>query len=245
MRWLTTPARLLTLGLLGVAVSGLGLAADDKGGGGTGGITLAAARQRDANNLKQLALAMINYADANRGQLPPAAVAGKDGKKLLSWRVLLLPYVEEGQLYKEFHLDEPWDSTHNKKLLARMPKVFAPVRGSPKEPHSTYYQVFVGKDASFQPGRQARYPASFTDGTSNTIMIAEAAHAVPWTKPADLPFDLNKALPKLGGQFPTGFHVAMWDGSVHFLKKDFDPQQMKHAITPSGGEVIDFDKLQR
>jgi hypothetical protein len=241
---LKAAARLLTCGLLSAAVGGLALAAGGERGGG--GVTVAAAKQRDANNLKQLALGMISYADANQRNLPPAAVLSKDGKPLLSWRVLLLPYLEEGNLYKEFKLDEPWDSPHNKKLLEKMPKVFAPVRGAAKPGH-TPYQVFVGKwpDASFELGRQLRYPASIQDGTSNTIMVAEAAEAVPWTRPADLPYDAKKPLPKFGGQFPTGFHVAMWDGSVHFLKKNFDPKEMRNAITPSGGEVCDFDKLER
>jgi prepilin-type processing-associated H-X9-DG protein len=244
MTHLKTGARLLGLGLLGVAVAGLTPAAEPNREG-AGGPALAAARQRDANNLKQLALAMINYADANRGQLPPPAVLGKDGKALLSWRVLLLPYVEEGDLFKQFKLDEPWDSDHNKTLLARMPKVFAPVRGKTEKAHSTFYQVFVGKGASFVPGQRMRFPASFTDGTSNTIMIAEAAEAVPWTRPADLAYDAAKPLPKLGGQFPDGCNVAFWDGSVHFFRKNFDPQEMRSAITPSGGEVINFRKLER
>src|SRR5438093_7201056 len=83
------------------------------------------ARQTSVNNLKQLALAMHNYHDTY-GHLPPAALKNKKGKPLLSWRVALLPFVEEDKLYKEFRLDEPWDSAHNKKLLAKMPKLFAP-----------------------------------------------------------------------------------------------------------------------
>jgi hypothetical protein len=234
-------ARLLGLSLLCLAAAAVTLAiAPGRGDGG--GVTLTAAKARDVNNLKQLALAMINYADANRGILPPQAVTGKDGKALLSWRVQLLPYLEEGALYKEFKLDEAWDSPHNKKLLEKMPKVFAPVRGK-AEPNTTFYQVFVGKDASFRPGAQMRFPASFTDGTANTVMVAEAAQAVPWTKPADLMFDPARPLPKLGGQFPNGFNVALWDGSIRFIKKDFDPQEMKNFITPSGGEVINFEKL--
>ena len=74
------------------------------------------------NNLKQIGLAMHNYHDA-RGRLPAAYTVDKDGKPLLSWRVLILPYTEEAALYKEFHLDEPWDSEHNKNLIARMPAV--------------------------------------------------------------------------------------------------------------------------
>ena len=75
------------------------------------------------NNLKQIGLAIHNYAQANK-TFPPAYTVDKDGKPLLSWRVLILPYLEGDDLYSEFHLDEPWDSEHNKKLLSRMPAVF-------------------------------------------------------------------------------------------------------------------------
>src|SRR5207253_5271036 len=102
-----------------------------------------AARQKSANNLKQLGLAMHNY-NNTYNHLPAVAIKDTKGKALLSWRVAILPFVEEEKLYKEFHLDEPWDSAHNKKLLGKMPKLFAPVMGKTKQPHSTYYQVFTG-----------------------------------------------------------------------------------------------------
>src|SRR5205085_2305680 len=130
-------------------------------------------------------------------------------------------YIEEDQLYKQFKLDEPWDSEHNKQLIAKMPKLYALPLAKAEEGH-TFYQVFTGKDASFPAGKKMRYPASILDGTANTVMIAEAEKAVPWTKPADLDYDAKKPLPKLGGHFTSGFHVSLWDGSVTFLKKDFD-----------------------
>ena len=110
----------------------------------------AAARATSQNNLKQLAIAVHNYASTYQNRLPSAAIYSKDGKPLLSWRVTLLPYVEEDALYKEFKLDEPWDSEHNKKLLARMPKVYAPpVPGKTKVPYGTFYQAFTGPNTLF------------------------------------------------------------------------------------------------
>jgi hypothetical protein len=94
------------------------------------------------DNLKQLALAMHNYHDVNR-TLPLAATTDKKGKALLSWRIALLPYLGEPNLYNQFHLDEPWDSPHNKKLLSKMPAVFAPLGVKTWQPFSTFYQVFV------------------------------------------------------------------------------------------------------
>ncbi len=199
-------------------------------------------RQRSVENLKQIILAMHSYADVN-GHFPPAAVYDNDGKALLSWRVLLLPYLEQDELFKQFKLDEAWDSEHNKKLLAKIPKIYAPPRGKHKE-HSTVYQVFVGKDTVFEKTQGARFPADIPDGTSNTIAIVEAAEAVPWTKPADLAYDPEKPLPKMGGMFKDIFHAAFCDGSVHTLKLKFDEQTMRLAINPSDGMPFDPSKIE-
>jgi uncharacterized protein (TIGR03067 family) len=193
-----------------------------------------------ATNLKQIGLAMHNYHDARRA-LPAAAIYSKDGKPLLSWRVALLPYLEQQNLYKAFKLDEPWDSEHNKKLLDKMPRVFAPA-GVDLKPHTTMYRVFVGPGAAFE-GTSGQRLTGFTDGTSNTILVVEAAEAVPWTKPDELPFDPKGKLPKLGGHFKGGFNVLLADGSVRGVRADFDPQLLRAAITRNGGEVLDFDKL--
>jgi hypothetical protein len=198
----------------------------------------AAARTQSANNMKQIALAMINYADTY-GNLPPQAIYGKDGKPLLSWRVMILPFIEQDQLYKQFHLDEPWDSAHNKKLLAQMPKVY--VMPNSKETTKTFYQCFVGKGAFFEGKKGRKFPAEFTDGTSNTIMCVEAANPVPWTKPEDLPFNPDKPLPKLGGHFSGGFNAGLCDGSVRFVSNKISEKTLKAAITVNGGEVLGSD----
>ncbi len=98
---------------------------------------------RSRLNLKKLALAMHNYADTHQGHLPPAATLDRNGKALLSWRVELLPYLGEGELYNQFKRDEPWDSPHNRKLLSKMPAVYAPPGVKTQRPYSTFYQVFV------------------------------------------------------------------------------------------------------
>ena len=106
------------------------------------------ARHDSTVNLKQLALAMFNY-DAN-SHFPAAAVYDKNGKPLLSWRVMVLPYIEQDALYKEFHLDEPWDSDHNKKLLEKMPPLFGAGDDKRFKNHETHYQTFVGKGTIFE-----------------------------------------------------------------------------------------------
>jgi hypothetical protein len=197
-----------------------------------------ARRNRSVNNLKQLALAMHEYHDANK-EFPTAAYYDKDGKPLLSWRVGLLPYLGHKDLYQQFHLDEPWDSAHNKKLIDKMPTVFAFGDGAKKG--LTHYQVLAGKGTAFDGKKGMRIPADFPDGTSNTILIVEAKDAVPWTKPADLPYDDKKPLPKFGGLFKDGFHVALADGSVRFVSSKISERTLRFAITRDDGEVLGSD----
>ncbi len=202
----------------------------------------AANRLQAMNNLKQLALAMMNYSFAKQGQLPTHAIYSKDGKPLLSWRVTILPYIEQQKLYNEFHLDEPWDSAHNKKLLARMPKIYAsPQDDKSLKEHTTYYQAFVGNGAFFQGKVGLRYPASITDGTSNTIMFVEASKAVPWTKPEDIPYDPAKPLPKLGVPDCSYALAVLCDGSVRSIAPGISERTLHSAITTSGGEILGAD----
>jgi hypothetical protein len=227
-----------------------------------------AAKQQSRNNLKQISLALVNYADTYQ-RLPPAVVYDRDGKPLYSWRVLILPFVEEDQLYRQFHLDEPWDSPNNRPLLARMPKVYLSPGTLPQEPYATYYQVFDGgtpgggPSAAFDsetrsglqpftlvmpaaPGGQqvmqsnhvVHFPASFTDGTSNTFLVVEGGEAVPWSKPGDLRFDPNGPVPKLGGLFGGDFNAAMADGSTRVVRKSTDEKTIRALITINGGEVV-------
>jgi hypothetical protein len=200
-----------------------------------------AVESRNKGNMRRLLVAMHTYNDAV-GSLPAAALYDKDGKACLSWRVLLLPHLgkEAARLYKEFRLDESWDSPHNKKLLPKMPKVFAPVAGKPKEPHSTYYQVFTGPNTPFPGRRGPRIPRDFPDGTSNTFLIVEAADAVPWTRPADLVVDPKKPPPKLGGRFPGLFHVALADGHVVAVKQKVPERLLRLLIDPSDGQPLDW-----
>jgi prepilin-type processing-associated H-X9-DG protein len=195
------------------------------------------------NRLKQIGIAFHAYADVNKEKWAED-ITDKDGKVLLSWRVTLLPYLEGGNLYKQFKLNEPWDSAHNKKLIDKMPKVFAPVRGKAKE-GETYYQRFVGKDALFnERGSDYTIPA-VPDGTSNTALVVEAGDPVIWTRPADLPFNPKAPLPKLGGLFDGPFNALFCDGSVYRIRKDYDPDEMKKVVMPADGNPIDFKKLQK
>jgi prepilin-type processing-associated H-X9-DG protein len=188
------------------------------------------------NNLKQIALAWHNYEAAN-GHLPSNQM-DKKGKALLSWRVQILPYIEELPLYQKFKLDEPWDSENNKKLVDQMPKLFAPVRGKASA-GMTFYQSFTGKNALLKPGQKVTL-ATILDGTSNTLLAAEAAKPVIWTKPDDLEYD-GKVVPKLGGMFDGKFHAAFCDGHVLRFRKGMDADILKLLIDPADGTVLPGD----
>ncbi len=187
-------------------------------------------------NLKQIGLAFHNYESANN-QFPAMASYGPDGLPTLSWRVALLPYLGELELYRQFRQDEPWDSPHNKAVAARMPAVFeTPV--SPAPPGQTRIRGFAGKGTMFD-GSQAIRVQDITDGTSNTLLVAVADEATPWTKPGELPFGPGRRLPAPDRRDPNGYQIALVDGSVRSLAFQ-DASLLPHIITRAGGEVIQW-----
>jgi hypothetical protein len=197
------------------------------------------------NGLKQIGLALHNYYDVHK-TFPPWATCNKAGRPLVSWRVLILPYLEQGKLFEQFKLDETWDSAHNMKLLEKMPAVYAAPGIKTKEPGLTFYQGFVGKGAGWElmPDGDKRLGAhgirlpDITDGTSNTIAVIEAPEPVPWTKPADLPYEKGKPLPKIGGVFKGIANALMFDGSAITISLKIRPAMLEAAITRNGGEVM-------
>jgi hypothetical protein len=201
---------------------------------------LTTARQQSLNNLQQIAIAVITYADNHQRALPVSATSDRKGKPLLSWRVQILPYLGEKALYKEFHLDEPWDSPHNKKLLARMPKVYRSPFVPEGEQGKTTYLAPVGKETAFPPGRGVLFPKEFTDGTSNTILIVEAAapRAVYWTSPEDWRFDAKDVVPGLIGKKRQEFLVALADSAVRAIPVSLGLDNIRALFTRNGGEVI-------
>jgi hypothetical protein len=232
-----------TINLAGVKAEARALAkaraGDEKG-------QLARQMKQSENNLRKIGVALLNFHDTYK-RFPPWAVCSKDGKPLLSWRVALLPFLDNAGLYNQFKLDEPWDGPNNRKLIGKMPSVYAAPGVKTAEPGLTYYQGFVGPTAGwqFQPDSNAflgaqglRIPASFQDGTSNTIAVIEAGDAVPWTKPADLPYAADKPLPRVGGLFKDGANALLFDGSVRFIRNSLQEATWRAAITPSGGEIM-------
>jgi beta-lactamase regulating signal transducer with metallopeptidase domain len=197
----------------------------------------AARRTQSTNNLKQIMLALHNYAAVNN-HFPPAVVIGPDGKTPHSWRVEILPYLEGQHLYQRYRMDEPWDSENNKKVLEEMPPIFNDPAANAARNDTSYFAL-VGTTTALGPrdSKGTQIP-EITDGTSNTIAVVEAKQATPWTKPEDIDYDPSKPLPKLGGLHSGGFLAAFCDGSVRFVAETVDQQVLRAMITKAGGELI-------
>ena len=197
----------------------------------------AARRVSTMNNLKQVGLAMHNYHSVYREF--PGDILAADGTPLLSWRVAILPFVDQSELYKQFRQDEPWNSPHNLKLMEKMP----PVYRHPEMrvgPNRTVYQRPLGPNFIFE-GHEGIAMAEVLDGLSNTIMVVEsdADAAVEWSKPADRDVDLSDVVGSTGGWARDGFSALIADGSVRFISTEIQSVVLRALLTRSGGEVVE------
>ena len=201
----------------------------------------AAQRNQSQNHQKQIGLAMHNFHSA-RNRFPAGYSADEDGKPLLSWRVHILPYIEGQALYNQFHLDEPWDSEHNKELIEQMPDVYRSPRSKAEAGKTTYLGVGGADGVFVRPADGDNLGTGMmdiTDGTSNTAMTVEVTdkRAVTWTRPGD--FAPDKDDPKKGlFVSPDGvMSIGFTDGSVQSIHKDLDSEGIMGFFTKAGGEV--------
>jgi prepilin-type processing-associated H-X9-DG protein len=218
------------LGLCGCGVlAGLLLPAVQK-------VREAAARAKSQNNMKQVALGMFNDSDANGGFQAP--YGGAPGNKDLSFRVGLLPYIEQQNLYQRINLTQAWDSPGNKPITDTV----IPTYSDPANPsggNQTPYRVFVGPGAVFDGSNKRILPATIRDGTSNTILFVSATQSVPWAKPQELPYGPGIPLPPLGSPgTPGGFNAAMADGSVRFIKGTIPEADLRSLIEANDGRQV-------
>jgi hypothetical protein len=193
----------------------------------------AARRTTGANNLKQLGLAFHNFYDTHQ-RFPTAVLHGPNAVPR-SWRVELLPFLDAAPLYAQYRQDEPWDSEHNKKLLAQMPPVYRSPNDDAQSTNTSYF-VVTGPGSIFD-GDEGTLMQQITDGTSNTLLAVEAKRAVPWTKPEDIPFSADKPVPAFGGWYQDGFHILLGDGSVRFTK-GADDATLRLLITKDDGRPV-------
>ena len=212
---------------------------------------------------KPLALAMHNYYDRH-GSLPPAYTVDENGKPLHSWRVLILPYIEQNELYNKIRLDEPWDSEYNRQFHGAQISTFqCPTRRKTTSAWSIRnvfvknrdllskancdYSIVVG-DGTIFSGSQSITFKDITDGTSNTILIVERMTPVNWMDPNnEVRFEaardgINRNLHGIGSEHwrgnvwsnAGGAWVAFADGSIKFLPDDFE--DIEPLLTKSAGD---------
>ncbi len=215
------------------------------------------------NDLRQLSLAILNYEYENK-HLPPAFIADETGKPIHNWRVLILPYIEQANLYETYNFDEPWDGPNNIKLLNQIPSNFQCKHNLNSsrftQDGTTTYKLVTGDGTAFV-GAQTKSSADIADGTSNSLMIVEDfANPVPWTKPDDLTIDevteifegVNQrdrspcCAHEIDSHFKRvlqGNSTTCFDGSTHSLGPSCEPEKIRWLCTIADGHRMSIDDL--
>jgi hypothetical protein len=201
-------------------------------------------RHRRFNQFKEMTLGMINYHESKKHLPASAEIRDKDDKPLLSWRVAILPYLDEIDLYKQFHLNEPWDSPHNRALIAKMPAVYAdpdPRLKALAKAGKTTYQVPVAPETIFH-GNEGIALRDVTDNISRTILVVEVepSRAVEWTKPQDWEVDVQKPLEGVTRDDRPVFTAGFADGHVEAIPVNVDFKKLRGLLTRGGHELFDW-----
>ncbi|QDU22947.1 hypothetical protein ETAA1_49360 [Urbifossiella limnaea] len=188
-------------------------------------------------------MAVANYTDAN-GHYPPAYLPGPDGRPWHSWRVLVLPYIEQYTLFKEYRFDEPWDGPNNRRLAGRMPSLYRFHAGTEPDTTTSNYLAVVGPETLW-PGTKKVTPAAVTDRLASTILVVEnLGLGVHWMEPRDLvlaDMDLRVNSPAGVSSPYTWPGVAMLDGSLHTLRAELRPEVLRALLTIDGNEPLADD----
>jgi hypothetical protein len=203
-------------------------------------------RSQCKNNLKQIGLALHNYHD-KFGCFPPAFVADENGRPLHSWRVLILPFLDQSPLYNKYRFDEPWDGPNNSKLA----DTILPVYNCPSDDHSgtssfsmtTNYVAIVGGETAW-PESGATAFRDIRDGTSNTLLVVEVANSgIHWIEPRDLhvvqmaPSINAKSGQGISSRHTGGAHGLIADGSVRYIRDILSAKDLRAWLTAHAGDV--------
>ncbi len=197
-----------------------------------------ARRERCDANFARLYMAAAEYADAN-GAFPPAFTADRDGRKLHSWRVLLLPFLGESELFAQIRLDEPWDSDWNSQFHSRTPNVFR-CASTPDSLLTATDKCAVsavwGDSTVFPANGRSVAPSEILDGTANTILFVERKSPVCWMNP-DAELTQEQVLTEngkpakervdFGSWHGSGGYVVYCDGRRQFLSEKIDENVLK------------------
>jgi len=199
----------------------------------------AARRSQCKNQLKQIGLALHNYHDTY-GTFPPAYVADETGKPMHSWRVLLLPFIEQNPMYEAYDFDKPWNDVSNLAVTSRVPEVFrCPSTPAQGRLNTTHYVYITGPDTCFD-GDKGIQVKDITDGTSRTLLVVESHQSsFAWSEPRDLDITtLGQAATGPSSAHPGGFQAVLADGSVRFITKSLAPEVFRALTTPRGNDTV-------
>lgn len=198
----------------------------------------AAYRAQCSNNLKQLALALHAYESAYHA-LPPAYTVDANGKPLHSWRILILPYLEQQPLYDTIDLSKSWDDPVNAAAYKTKLSVFHCPSATCPEDHTTYLAI-VAPSGCFHH-TEPRQLAEISDGLPETLMVIEVSpeQSVHWMSPVDADESLVLGLvPESKLAHPAGMNVAFCDGSVKFLRADVPAEARRALISIAGNDRL-------
>jgi len=194
--------------------------------------------------LHDIAQALQDYHQAN-GSFPPAYVVDKNGKPLFSWRVLILPFLDQEALYKQYHFDEPWDGPRNRKWHSIAMPIFQCPSDRTVSPTTTSFVAVVGAGTAW-PGPTSTKLSDFTDGLSQTIMVVEIANSgIHWMEPKDLdvakmPLAIDaKSGKSTSSKHAGGANVAYADGHIEYLRDGLSPEVLRALLTIHGGERLE------
>ena len=210
-------------------------------------------RSTCSNNLKQILLGLQNYHDTF-GTFPPAYIPDAEGRPMHSWRVLILPFMEQGNLYALYRFDEPWNGPNNSKLAVHFPSFYrCPKDYDDAQRFETSYVAVLGEGTAWSDNQPLK-PSDFADGCGSTLMVVEVHESgINWMEPRDLhvtqmPMAVNavrgqgisSAHLTAGAERPSGANVGYADGSVRYFSTEMSPEALRAALTRAGGEQIEL-----
>jgi Protein of unknown function (DUF1559) len=188
-------------------------------------------------------LAVANYRQTY-GAFPPAYVADRDGKPMHSWRVLILPFLEQRELYNAYNFSQPWDGPNNRKLADRIGQTYLRAGLDPSRHETTSFVAVVGSETAW-PGSRTITFKELGDGAQNTLLVVEVPDGqFRWMEPKDLEFDrmsyrINDQSGRGLGSRLGGARVVLANGEVRTLPDTFDPNTLRAMLTANGGEPIE------
>ncbi|MEX0610954.1 MAG: DUF1559 domain-containing protein [Pirellulales bacterium] len=201
-------------------------------------------RSRCANRLRHIGFALQEYHDAY-GSFPPAYLADAGGKPMHSWRVLILPYLENRRLYAQYNFNEPWDGPNNRLLANQISDVFRCPSDNPAKPDETSYVAVVGP-RTIWPGAESTVFGDIPDGATKTVLVVEVENSgIHWMEPRDLDISALKPAARPGRKnpiasgHPGGPQAVMADASLRTLSKSMRRDTLEAFFTRDGGEPID------